>query len=181
MKVRECHHVNRVLHVVSINFCSIVNNHKPSRAYDSDMHFSHISGFLPSRQGLPQGSADLDLAYWGIDVGWGTLAAEIQFQMSVVCEASLLIMQVDAWEIISPKQISFQASVYITSANVLLVKVSPWLGQGQESWQVALTTVGIRVHEELSQIRVRGFLGSPMVKTPCFQCRGCRFDPWSEN
>ena len=21
-------------------------------------------------------------------------------------------------------------------------------------------------------------LGSPVVKTPCFHCRGCRFDPW---
>ena len=90
-------------------------------------------------------------------------------------------MQVDAWEIISPKQISFQASVYITSANILLVKVSAWLGQGQESWQVALTTVGIRVHKELSQIKVRGFLEGPTVKTPCFQCRGCWFDPWSGN
>ena len=26
-----------------------------------------------------------------------------------------------------------------------------------------------------------GFPSSPVVKTPCFQCRGCRFDPWSGN
>ena len=25
------------------------------------------------------------------------------------------------------------------------------------------------------------FPGSPVVKTPCFQCRGCGFDPWSGN
>ena len=25
------------------------------------------------------------------------------------------------------------------------------------------------------------FPGSPVVKTPCFQYRGCRFDPWSGN
>ena len=25
------------------------------------------------------------------------------------------------------------------------------------------------------------FLDSPVVKTLCFQCRGCRFDPWSGN
>ena len=23
--------------------------------------------------------------------------------------------------------------------------------------------------------------GGPVVKTPCFQCRGCGFDPWSGN
>ena len=25
------------------------------------------------------------------------------------------------------------------------------------------------------------FLGDPMVKTPCLQCRGCKFDSWSGN
>ena len=25
------------------------------------------------------------------------------------------------------------------------------------------------------------FPGSPVVKTPCFHCRGCRFNPWSGN
>ena len=24
----------------------------------------------------------------------------------------------------------------------------------------------------------RGFLGSPLIKTLCFHCRGCEFDPW---
>ena len=24
-----------------------------------------------------------------------------------------------------------------------------------------------------------GLPGGPVVKTPCFQCRGCGFDPWS--
>ena len=27
----------------------------------------------------------------------------------------------------------------------------------------------------------RDFPGGPMVKTPCFQCRGCRFNPWWGN
>ena len=26
-----------------------------------------------------------------------------------------------------------------------------------------------------------GFPGGPVVKTPCFHCSGCGFDPWSEN
>ena len=25
------------------------------------------------------------------------------------------------------------------------------------------------------------FPGGPLVKTPCFHCRGCRFNPWSGN
>ena len=27
----------------------------------------------------------------------------------------------------------------------------------------------------------RDFPGGPVVKTPCFQCRGCRFSPCSGN
>ena len=26
---------------------------------------------------------------------------------------------------------------------------------------------------------IRDFPGGPGVKTPCFHCRGCRFDSWS--
>ena len=28
------------------------------------------------------------------------------------------------------------------------------------------------------KIKFRNFPGCPVVKIPCFQCRGCRFDPW---
>ena len=28
---------------------------------------------------------------------------------------------------------------------------------------------------------IQGFLGSPMVKTLCFHCRGLRFKPWRGN
>ena len=30
-------------------------------------------------------------------------------------------------------------------------------------------------------IHIRAFPGSPMVKTPSFQCWGCRLNPWLEN
>ena len=33
----------------------------------------------------------------------------------------------------------------------------------------------------LKAINYRDFPGGLMVKTPCFQCRGHRFDPWLEN
>ena len=33
----------------------------------------------------------------------------------------------------------------------------------------------------ISVMSVRDFLGGPVAKTPCSQCRGPRFDPWSGN
>ena len=39
----------------------------------------------------------------------------------------------------------------------------------------------------LTQLNIRkannlgNFPGGPVAKTPCFQCRGSGFDPWSEN
>ena len=30
-------------------------------------------------------------------------------------------------------------------------------------------------------LKARGFPGSPVVKTPHFNCRGCGFHPWSGN
>ena len=30
----------------------------------------------------------------------------------------------------------------------------------------------------LKNYNYRDFLGGQLVKTPCFQCRGCGFDPW---
>ena len=33
----------------------------------------------------------------------------------------------------------------------------------------------------LLKISLRGFLGGPLAKTPCSQCKGLGFDPWSGN
>ena len=33
----------------------------------------------------------------------------------------------------------------------------------------------------LTRMEYWNFPGGPEVKTPCLQCRCCRFDPWSEN
>ena len=42
-----------------------------------------------------------------------------------------------------------------------------------------------RILEKMIQINLFtkqwDFPGSPVVKTPCFHCRGHRFDPWLEN
>ena len=39
----------------------------------------------------------------------------------------------------------------------------------------------VRKLEVFRTIGVRDFPGSPVVKTPCFHCRGRRFDPWVGN
>ena len=31
------------------------------------------------------------------------------------------------------------------------------------------------------KVKMRDFSGDPVVKTPCFLCKGHRFDPWSGN
>ena len=44
-------------------------------------------------------------------------------------------------------------------------------------WSLATWCIIMR---RLENVR-RDFPGGPVVKTPHFQCRGCEFDPWSEN
>ena len=41
----------------------------------------------------------------------------------------------------------------------------------------ALTSISLKVLV-MSRVVTRDFPGGPAVKIPCFQCRGCRFDPW---
>ena len=41
----------------------------------------------------------------------------------------------------------------------------------------ALTSISLKVLV-ISQMVTRGFPGGPVVRIPCFQCRGHRFDPW---
>ena len=40
---------------------------------------------------------------------------------------------------------------------------------------------GENVCSEVTKDASRDFLGGPVAKTPCSQCRRLRFDPWSEN
>ena len=41
---------------------------------------------------------------------------------------------------------------------------------------------GVKSEKKILEKRVVHDLGSvPVVKTPCFPCRGHRFDPWSGN
>ena len=40
---------------------------------------------------------------------------------------------------------------------------------------------GVVLKETPSVIMVRGFPASPVVKVPCFHCRGHGFNPWSGN
>ena len=47
---------------------------------------------------------------------------------------------------------------------------------GEEAWRKI----------EVPRLRIKvgtyqDFPGGPVVKTPHFHCRGCRFDPWSGN
>ena len=37
------------------------------------------------------------------------------------------------------------------------------------------------IHCGLKKCKIRDFPGGPVPKTPCSQCRGSRFDPWSGN
>ena len=37
------------------------------------------------------------------------------------------------------------------------------------------------VCSEVTKDASRDFSGGPVAKTPCFQCKGLRFDPWSKN
>ena len=39
----------------------------------------------------------------------------------------------------------------------------------------------ITATEQNKEKRIRDSLGGPVVKTPCSQCRGPRFNPWSGN
>lgn len=41
-------------------------------------------------------------------------------------------------------------------------------------------TIGILLYF-IKETQVRDFFGSPMVKAPHFQCRGCGFNAWSGN
>ena len=53
------------------------------------------------------------------------------------------------------------------------------LETGRLSWISGWTLHAIT--SILIRRRQRDFPGGPVVKTPCSQCRGPRFDPWSGN
>ena len=50
------------------------------------------------------------------------------------------------------------------------------LGEG-----LLVQKIGHSIHSFIHSTNLRDFPGGPVVKTPCFHCKGHRFDPWSWN
>ena len=50
----------------------------------------------------------------------------------------------------------------------------------QDERHAVVKNIGLRGRQTGSDLRLllRDFLGGPVAKTPCSQCRGPRFDPW---
>ena len=55
------------------------------------------------------------------------------------------------------------------------------LFSGEESRRPRRFLLICRLTKQRAQKGVRDFPGGPVVKTPHFHCRGCRFHPWSGN
>ena len=68
---------------------------------------------------------------------------------------------------------------------VTVIASGYWGHRGLKVLRVTQPTRGpVRSHfkrESYSKTPDRDFPGGPVVKTPCFQCRGRGFDPWSGN
>ena len=53
-----------------------------------------------------------------------------------------------------------------------------WKLRTSNSNSFCLTHIGKQTKKLNQKYMVGGFLDGPAVKIPCFQCRGCGFDPW---
>lgn len=68
-----------------------------------------------------------------------------------------------------------------------LINSNPAAGECTESLSWSLLLFMFLLYGQLAFIRSLqmcrngDFSGSPVVRTPCFDCRGHRFPPWSEN